>query len=156
MNLNSEVTGGLRLGCKGRKGFYRYCMNVGDGTSAQRTSALSSCWHGCWFEFRVMQRQNWAWKGRAGPGITATRWKRENWHLPVSHKFTVFVSVPHSAEWGEPFPQMTVVARGKEFTSEILCWKQLQGLHIVLLLHKKYHSLKNLFYSLCCTKFSWA
>lgn len=42
--------------------------------------------------FRVMQGKNPAWKGRAGPGITAMKWKWENWHLPVSHRFTVIVS----------------------------------------------------------------
>lgn len=36
---------------------------------------------------------------------------------------------------------MTVMARGKEFIYEILCWKQLQELN-TMLLHEKYHSLK--------------
>ena len=67
MNLNSEVTGGLRLGCKGLNGCNVYCMNVGDWTSVQGTCALSSCWCGCWFEFQgdaeaklSLERQSWA------------------------------------------------------------------------------------------------
>lgn len=67
MNLNSEVTGGLGLGRKGLNGCNKYCMNVGDWTSVQRTCALSSCLHGCGFEFQSdagekpsLERQSWA------------------------------------------------------------------------------------------------
>lgn len=118
MNLNSEVTGGLRLGYKGLNGFNRYCMNVGDWTSVQKTCALSSRWRGCWFEFQG--------DAEAKHGLEGQSWARNHSH-EVEMRGLTSASQPQ-IYWHCLFFQFLVLQNGDNLFLKRKRWQEARNL----------------------------